>query len=161
MGCFRSADGYVNIAGPSGRLLWRFCATIGLPDLPNDPRFDTMGKRSANRAELNAIVAERIASRTTAEWVEALNATGVPCGPVNTIDQVFADPQVEHLGMVTPVTHPALGSIGIVRNAVTMTGSAPTVRTHSPDPGEHTDEILRGIGLSDDEIASLRARGAV
>ena len=82
MGCFRSADGYVNIAGAFGRLLHRFCDVIGLPDLPADPRFDTTAKRSANRAELNRLIGERLAQRTTAEWVERLNAAGVPCGPV-------------------------------------------------------------------------------
>lgn len=161
MGCFRSADGYVNIAGPSGRLLWRFCEVIGEPDLPNDPRFSTMGERSRNRAELNRIVAERIAQRTTAEWVEALNAVGVPCGPVNSIDQVFADEQVQHLGLAAPVTHRTLGDITIVRNAVSMTDTAPTVRTPSPDPGEHSDAVLRELGYTDDDIAALRARGAV
>lgn len=161
MGCFRSADGYVNIAGPSGRLLWRFCEVIGEADLPNDPRFSTMGERSRNRVELNRIVAERIAQRTTAEWVEALNAVGVPCGPVNTIDQVFADEQVQHLGLAAPVAHPTLGDITIVRNAVSMTDTAPTVRTPSPDPGEHSDPVLRELGYTDDDIAALRARGAV
>ena len=161
MGCFRSTDGHVNIAGPSGRLLTRFCETIGLPDLPQDPRFSSTSARSANRAELNALVAERIATRTTAEWVAALNAAGVPCGPVNSIDQVFADEQVRHLGMAATVEHRALGSLDIVRNAVTMTDAGPTVRTPSPDPGEHTDEILGELGLSADEISVLRARGAV
>lgn len=161
MGCFRSADGFVNIAGPSGRLLWRFCEAIGLPDLPRDPRFATGEARSANRAELNDLVAARIATRTTAEWVAVLNDVGVPCGPVNTIDEVFADEQVRHLGLAARVEHPALGPLDLVRNAVTMTGAAPTVRTPSPDPGEHTDDILRGLGLADDEIAALRARGAV
>ena len=161
MGCFRSADGYVNIAGPSGRLLWRFCEVIGEPDLPRDPRFATGPARSTNRAELNAIVAGRIATRTTAEWVAALNEAGVPCGPVNTIDQVFADPQVQHLGLATPVAHPTLGELTIVRNAVSMTEAAPTVRTASPDPGEHTDAVLHELGLTDDDIAALRARGAV
>ena len=161
MGCFRSADGYVNIAGPAGRLLHRFCETIGLPDLPRDPRFASGPARSANRAELNAIVAERIASRTTAEWVAALNEAGVPCGPVNTIDEVFADEQVRHLDMVESVKHTTLGSLDIVRNAVTMNDTAPSVRTASPDPGEHSDDILRELGLNGDEIAALRDRGAI
>jgi crotonobetainyl-CoA:carnitine CoA-transferase CaiB-like acyl-CoA transferase len=118
MGCFRSADGWVNVAGPSGRLLRRFCAAIGLPDLPSDERFDSGPKRSANRAELNAIVAARLRERTTAEWVDVLNAAGVPCGPVYAMDEVFADPQVEHLGMV---------GLDLVRNPVTM-GDEVTVR---------------------------------
>lgn len=118
MGCFQSRDGWVNVAGPSGRLLRRFCEAIGLPDLPTDERFDSGPKRSANRAELNEIVAERLRERTTAEWVEVLNAAGVPCGPVYSMDEVFADPHVEHLGMV---------ELDLVRNPVTM-GDELTVR---------------------------------
>ena len=98
MGCFASADGYVNIAGSSGRLLHSLCEVIGLPGIPADPRFDSAAKRSANRAELNALIAERLRTRTTAAWVEELNRAGVPCGPVYRMDEVFADPQVEHLG---------------------------------------------------------------
>jgi formyl-CoA transferase len=135
MGCFASADGFVNIAGPAGRLLHRFCEVIGLPGLPDDPRFDSGPKRSANRAELNAVVAERLRTRTTAEWVDALNDAGVPCGPVNRMDQVFADPQVQHLDMV---------ALDVIRNPVRMTDGPPTVRSPAPRPGQHTDEILRG-----------------
>ena len=161
MGCFASADGYVNIAGPSGRLLQRFCEVIGLPDLPDDPRFDSGAKRSANRAELNDLVAERLRTRTTDEWVKALNEAGVPCGPVYSMDEVFADPQVEHLGMVAPVEHRGLGHLDLVRNAVTMTGAPPTVRTASPDPGEHRDQVLAELGLTSDQIDQLRNRGIV
>jgi crotonobetainyl-CoA:carnitine CoA-transferase CaiB-like acyl-CoA transferase len=120
MGCFASKDGYVNVAGPSGRLLHRFCEVIGRPDLPSDPRFDSGTKRSANRAELNEIVAARLRERTTADWVEALNAAGVPCGPVYAMDEVFADEQVQHLGMVQR---------DVIRNPVRMTGVGPTVRS--------------------------------
>ena len=136
MGCFQSADGYVNIAGPSGRLLRRFCEVIGLPALADDPRFDSSAKRSTNRSELNALVADRLRTRTTAEWVDSLNEAGVPCGPVYGMDQVFADPQVQHLGMVT---------LDVLRNAVRMTGTPSTVRSAAPAPGEHTDEILREL----------------
>jgi len=161
MGCFRSADGYVNVAGAFGRLLHRFCDVVGLPDLPADPRFDTSVKRSANRAELNRLIAERLAQHTTAEWVERLNAAGVPCGPVLRTDEVFADPHVAHLGMVTTVTSPSLGPIGILRNAVTMADGPPTVRTATPGAGEHTDTVLAELGLGDDEIEDLRRRGVV
>ena len=135
MGCFASADGYVNIAGAGGRLLDNLCEVIGLPGLPADPRFDSAAKRSANRVELNALIAERLRTRTTAEWVEALNQAGVPCGPVYRMDEVFADPQVEHLAMTQPVEHPALGRLDILRNAVRMTDAPATVRTPSPDLG--------------------------
>jgi crotonobetainyl-CoA:carnitine CoA-transferase CaiB-like acyl-CoA transferase len=158
MGCFRSADGWVNVAGPWGRLLRQFCTAIDRPDLLADPRFDTAAKRSANRADLNAIVAERLATRTTAEWVETLAAAGVPCGPVYAMDEVFADPQVTHLGMAATVEHPTLGPLDVLRNAVTMTGGSPTVRAPTPEPGQHTDEVLAEIGLTTAEIDDLRRR---
>ena len=95
MGCFASADGYVNVAGRGRAAAATPCArSIGLPGLPDDPRFDSAAKRSANRAELNELIAERLRTRTTADWVEALNEAGVPCGPVYRMDEVFADPQV-------------------------------------------------------------------
>jgi crotonobetainyl-CoA:carnitine CoA-transferase CaiB-like acyl-CoA transferase len=161
MGCFRTSDGFVNVAGPSGRLLRNFCKVIGLPELPSDPRFDSPGKRFAQRAELNDVVAARLRTRSTAEWIAALNEVGVPCGPVYAMDEVFADPQVTHLGMTASVTHPALGSLALVRNAVTMSDGAPTVRAPTPESGEHTDEVLRELGLSLEEIAELRARRIV
>ena len=161
MGCFASADGYVNIAGPSGRLLRSFCEAIGLPDLPEDPRFSSAGRRSRHRAELNALVAERLRTRTTAEWVEVLAVAGVPCGPVYRMDEVFADPQIEHLAMATPVEHPALGRLDLVRNAVRMTGTGPTVRSASPDAGDDTDSVLAELGYDPAEIDQLRADGTV
>jgi crotonobetainyl-CoA:carnitine CoA-transferase CaiB-like acyl-CoA transferase len=161
MGCFRTADGYVNIAGPSGRLLRNFCKVVGLPDLPSDPRFDSAGKRFHNRAALNEIVAAQLRARPTQDWITALNEVGVPCGPVYKMDEVFADPQVVHLGMTEPVEHPALGALDLVRNAVTMTGAANTVRTPTPESGQHTDEVLRELGIGAAEIEDLRRRGTI
>ena len=161
MGCFRSADGYVNIAGAFGRILHRFCTVIGLPDLPADPRFDTSAKRSANRAELNRLVGDQLLQRPTAEWVDLLNAAGVPCGPVLRTDEVFADPHVAHLGMVATVESSTLGELGILRNAVTLTGGPPTVRSASPEAGEHTDAVLAELGVQPGEIEDLRRRHVV
>jgi len=161
MGCFASADGYVNIGAAGGRLLDSLCQVIGLPRLPADPRFDSAAKRSANRAELNALIAERLRTRTTAEWVEALNHAGVPCGPVYRMDEVFADPQVEHLAMTEPVEHPALGRLDILRNAVRMTDGPVTVRTPSPDIGADTDAVLTELGYPREEIDRLRAQGVI
>jgi len=161
MGCFASADGFVNIAGAGGRLLHNLCQVIGLPGLPDDPRFDSAAKRSANRAELNALIAERLRTRTTAEWVEALNQAGVPCGPVYRMDEVFADPQVEHLAMTGPVEHPVLGRLDILRNAVRMTDAPPTVRSPSPDLGADTDEVLAELGYPRGQIDRLRAQGVI
>jgi formyl-CoA transferase len=161
MGCFPSADGFVNVAGLSGRLLRALCQVIGLPDLPADPRFGTAAARSANRGELNELIGERLATRPTAAWVQELNAAGVPCGPVYAMDEVFADPQVEHLGLVQPVAHPELGELGIIRNAVRMTGAPGTVRSPSPDAGTHTAEVLAGLGYSAAEIDDLSSRGVI
>jgi crotonobetainyl-CoA:carnitine CoA-transferase CaiB-like acyl-CoA transferase len=161
MGCFASADGYVNIGAAGGRLLDRLCQVIGLPDIPADPRFDTPARRSANRAELNTLIAGRLRTRTTADWVEALNQAGVPCGPVYQMDEVFADPQVEHLAMTQPVQHPELGRLDILRNAVRMTNAPGTVRTPSPDIGADSDEVLTELGYPREEIDRLRAQGVV
>ncbi len=161
MGCFASSDGHVNIAGPSGRLLTAFCSAIGLPDLPDDPRFDSSAKRAEHRHELNELISRRLATRTTDEWVTILNDAGVPCGPVYRMDQVFADPQVRHLAMSADVEHPDLGRIALVRNAVSMGTASGTVRTPTPDPGDHTLAILGELGLDDDEIARLRTAGAI
>jgi crotonobetainyl-CoA:carnitine CoA-transferase CaiB-like acyl-CoA transferase len=161
MGCFASADGYLNIGAAGGRLLHNLCQVIGLPGLPDDPRFDTLAKRSANRAELNTLVADRLRTRTTAEWVEALNQAGVPCGPVYRMDEVFADPQVGHLGMTAPVEHPALGRLDIMRNAVRMSGGPPTVRAPSPERGGHSTEVLAELGYPAAEIGRLREQGVI
>jgi formyl-CoA transferase len=161
MGCFPSADGFVNVAGLTGRLLRALCQVIGLPELPDDPRFGTAALRSANRAELNDLIGERLATRPTAAWVEELNAVGVPCGPVYTMDEVFADPQVEHLGMIEPVQHPELGELNLIRNAVQMTGAPGTVRAPSPDPGRDTAEVLAGLGYSGTEIDDLTSQGVI
>lgn len=164
MGCFESADGHVNVAGPSGRLWRGFCTAIGRADLLDDERFDTGPKRHERRGELNGIIADELRRRTTAEWVEVLAAAGVPAGPVYALDEVFADPQVRHLDMTAEVVHPTLGPLTMLRHPVRMTGDdgpAATVRTHTPDPGEHTSEVLAELGLTPDEIRALDARGIV
>lgn len=163
MGCFESADGHVNVAGPSGRLWRSFCEAIGRPDLLDDERFDSGSKRHERRGELNGIIADRLRSRTTADWVEAFAAAGVPAGPVYAMDEVFADPQIRHLEMTAEVQHPSLGRQAVLRHPLRMTddgGPAATVRRHTPDPGEHTDEILAEIGLDAAAIRDLHDRGA-
>jgi formyl-CoA transferase len=142
MGTYQSGDGYVNVAAPYGRLLDWFFEVIGLAGLQDDERFDTSAKRSQNREELNDIIGARMRERPTDEWVAVLNEAGVPAGPVYSIDQVFADPQVEHLRLTEPVEHQALGRLTLVRNPVQLSGVGPTVRQPSPELGEHTAEVL-------------------
>ena len=138
----------------------RFCEVVEL-DLGADERFATLASRSANRGAMNELISARLRTRTTDEWVDDLNAAGVPCGPVYRVDEVFADPQVHHLHMVDTVEHPALGPLDILRNAVSMNDGPPTVRTAAPDPGAHTDEVLTSLGYDQEHIDDLRARGIV
>jgi crotonobetainyl-CoA:carnitine CoA-transferase CaiB-like acyl-CoA transferase len=161
MGCFRTADGVLNVAGSGGRLLENFLSAVGLAELTTDPRFDTSTRRSANRSELNARIAERLQTRTTADWIEAFNTAGVPCGPVYRLDEVFADPQVQHLGLVTEVEHRVLGTQALVRNPVTIIDAGPTVRRPAPEIGEHTGEVLSELGLSKHELRDLRRQGVL
>ncbi|MBO0886961.1 MAG: CoA transferase [Acidimicrobiales bacterium] len=151
MGCFRTSDGYVNIAGSGGRLWERFCRTIERPELLEDPRFAGPAQRSANREELRAIIQDRLSERATTFWVEALNSVGVPAGPVNNIKETFEDPQVRHLEMVEQVPHPVLGELGLIRNAVSATRTPPRLRRASPELGQHNEEILAELGLEEAE----------
>jgi crotonobetainyl-CoA:carnitine CoA-transferase CaiB-like acyl-CoA transferase len=161
MGCFATADGHVNIAAPSGRQWEAFCGVAGLEALPADPRFDNEARRSEHRAALNEIIAARLALRSTAEWVEALGAAGVPAGAVLAVDEVFADPQTRHLDLVQSLAHPELGSIGLIRNPVSLASGRPEIRSLSPQPGEHTDAILAELGLAPSDIDALRDAGVV
>jgi crotonobetainyl-CoA:carnitine CoA-transferase CaiB-like acyl-CoA transferase len=106
-------------------------------------------------------VTDRLRTRTTAEWVAALNEAGVPAGPVYRVDETFADPQVRHLGMVAGVDHPVLGRLDLVRAPVTTSRDHPSVRAPSPEPGEHTAEVLGELGLTPEQVDDLRRRGVV
>ena len=161
MGMYPTSDGYINLAASGGRLWEAFCTEIGLPELLTDERFDKPGKRSGRRDELNSIISERLAQVSTVEWVERLNAVGVPCGPVNTVAEAFADPQVQHLEVAKPVRHPEVGDIDVVKNATNLHGVSGDIRRPAPGHGEHTDELLAQFGLSAEEISALRAEHVV
>ena len=160
-GLFPTKDDMVNIAA-SGQSLWeRFCKASGMEWLMTDERFRGRDDRSRNRHELNALIAETTKTQTTAYWVETLNEAGVPCGPVNTIDRTFADPQVQHLRMATPMQHPALGEVKVVAQANNISGYKKDIRIATPDLGQQTDDILREMGRTPEQIAELRAAGVV
>lgn len=161
MGTFPTADGHMNLAAPNAGRFRQLCDAIGADGVADDPDYATSPLRSTNREALNAVISEHTSKHPTAHWISLLNEIGIPCGPINSIDQTFADPQVQHLGMAAPLAHPRLGEINIVRHAVSMHRTPHNIRRHSPDTGEHTDEILAEAGLDTDRIAALRASGAI
>src|SRR6266849_2651897 len=122
---FQTADGYINIAASGDNLWKRFCEVAGDRELATTPDFATVPLRAKNRPALIAHLNDIVRSKPSAYWVDALNKAGVPCGPINTIDQTFADPQVKHLGISRPVDHPTLGTFDIVGQAIPMSASPP------------------------------------
>jgi formyl-CoA transferase len=161
-GMFQTADGYINISATGDSLWERFCKAAGATDLLTHPDYATPAARSKNRAAVRERLAEIIRPHTNAHWVELLNKLGVPCGPINTIDKVFADPQVQHLGIAQPIDHPKYGAQKVVGQPIHLSRyRQPEKLKHTPEPGEHTDEILRGLGYDDAAIAGLREKKVV
>lgn len=159
-GLFHTSDGMINLAG-GGQEMWRrIVATLGLEEAAKAPEFATDRSRAANRAATNALLQAVLATDTSEAWITRLNAAGVPAGPVYAMDQVFADPQVRHLGLEWAVPHPELGELKLVRAPMTLDGVAPP-RRPTPERGEHTAEVLAEFGVTAEELAGLRAAGAV
>jgi crotonobetainyl-CoA:carnitine CoA-transferase CaiB-like acyl-CoA transferase len=158
---YRTADGHMNVAA-SGEGMWkRLCAAIGREDLLARPEFADQPRRAKNRAALNAEINKALEKKKSAEWIEALNTAGVPCGPIYTMDQVFADPQVQHLAVAAEVESRALGKFRVVNNAVRLSRTPATMAAAAPEIGEHTDEVLVELGYGAQEIAALRDARAV
>ena len=161
-GLFPTADGQINIAASGDLMFRRFCEAADAPQLLADPDYATGPARSKNRKALNATIAEITRKRPSAYWIELLNEVGVPCGPLYTIDQTFADPQVEHLEMARPVHHPRLGDLKVVGQAINMTKTPePAELRPTPDLGQHSEEVLRELGYDAAAIADLRAREVI
>ncbi len=158
---FAASDGHFILAVGNDGQFARFCEAAGCADLTEDERFSTNPGRVRNREALVAILEPLIAARSCADWLSDLEARKVPCGPINAIDQVFADPQVEHLGMLRSVEHRRLGRYDVVGQAARLDGVDDTRYAPSPDRGEHTDEILAEFGFDAAAIADLNARGVV
>jgi len=159
---FKTADGDVILACGNDNLFRKFCEVGNCQPLATDPRFATNGKRVENRAELTALLNEIFAKRTTRDWVTALEAAGVPNGPINTLEQVFQEPQAVARGLRIEMQHPLAGKISLIRSP--MRFSATPVEHSVPPPllGQHTEEILRGmLKRSDADIARLRGDGAI
>ncbi|MBM44716.1 MAG: formyl-CoA transferase [Acidimicrobiaceae bacterium] len=161
MGMYGTARGFINIAAPGGRLWEAFCRELGVAQWLSDQRFATSAARRENKAELSDLIEKELLKDTGDSWVERFNAVGVPCGPVNSVAETFADPQVQHLGMATPVTHQSAGDIEIIRNATNMEGVSSEIRMPSPLKGQHSKEVLLEFGFTEEEIEELSLSGAV
>jgi formyl-CoA transferase len=161
MGVYPASDGEILI-GASGQGQYRkLCEAIATPQMLTDPRFATADARLANRPAFNAALSAITRQRPVAEWVGLLNAAGIACGPINGIDQVFADPQVRAHGLAVPVEHKRLGTINLLGSPLTLSASEARIATAAPDKGEHTDTLLRAAGYAQAQIAALRRGGAV
>jgi crotonobetainyl-CoA:carnitine CoA-transferase CaiB-like acyl-CoA transferase len=155
---FRTADGDVIIACGNDNLYRKFCAAAGCAELADDPRFATNGKRVENRVELTRLLAEVFRKRSTREWVELLEAAGVPNGPINDIAQVFEEPQVKARGVRIELQHGAGAMLPMVASPMRFSGAPLEYRQAPPLLGEHTEDVLRGLlGKSEAEVAALRA----
>jgi crotonobetainyl-CoA:carnitine CoA-transferase CaiB-like acyl-CoA transferase len=160
-GVFKTTDGYINIAASGTEIYRRFCQAVGAPQLFEDPDYATDEARSVNRDALNARIEAITLTRPSTDWVERLNQAGVPCGPIYRMNEVFADPQVRHLGIAQPVEHPTLGRIELVGQAVTLSRTPSRLRTATAEAGEHTDAVLEELGCAPAEIAALRERKVI
>jgi formyl-CoA transferase len=155
-GVYKTRDGYINLA-VSGHKIWtRFCQAIGAPELLTHADYATAAQRSRNRDALHAELEQHMQGRDTAAWVEFLNQAGVPCGPINSIDQAFADPQVRHLGIAEK-----LGDVAYLGQPVTLSRTPSHVVAHPPALGEHSAEVLRELGYASEEIRQLHEQGIV
>jgi formyl-CoA transferase len=160
-GVYVTKDGHFNIGASGDAIYGRFCKVIGAPRLATDPRFVTNADRSKNRRDLAEEINAITRTRTSAEWIAILNEAGVPCGPINSIDQVFADPQVQHLNITRKVPHKVLGDVEVIGQAVELSRTPWGVHLPTPEPGEHSDAILGELGYDTAAIADLRARKVI
>jgi crotonobetainyl-CoA:carnitine CoA-transferase CaiB-like acyl-CoA transferase len=160
-GAFKTRDGYINIATTGGKMWERFCQAIGAAALAHDPDYRTADARSKNRDALNAAIERQLQSHGNDEWVARLNKAGVPCGPIYSIDEVFADPQVRHLGIAQKVAGTGKHALRLVGQPVSLSRTPSRLAAPPPKLGEHTDAVLGEFGFSAREIAALHKAKAV
>ncbi len=159
---FRARDGYLIVGAGNDRLWKALCEVLGAPEWADDPRFDTNLKRVERREELVGLIEARLRGRSRDEWIAGFAAAGLPTGPINTVDQVFSDPQVLHRGMVQEIEHPTAGTVRLLGIPVKFSETPGEIRLAPPLLGQHTDEVLGGLlGLTTEEIEALRAEGAI
>jgi len=159
IGVFPTADGYINISA-AAQLMWeRLCRALGAEELLARPEYATGALRTQNRTQCHREIAEFTRRKTTREWIEAFDQGSVASGPIYKMDEVFADPQVRHLGIAVPVRHPVLRDIELVGQPFELSRTPSEIRSATPERGEHTEEVLRELGFNDEQqIADLRRR---
>jgi formyl-CoA transferase len=160
-GVFPTRDGHINIATSGKHIFMRFCQTLDLAHLLQDPLFADDASRSKNRLALNQVISDITKQHSSSDLIMMLNKAGVPCGPINRMDEVFADTQVQHLGMAAPVQHGSLGEIEVVNQPVKLSRTPSRIAHPTPEKGEHTEEVLKEYGYDDKSIAEFRARKIV
>jgi crotonobetainyl-CoA:carnitine CoA-transferase CaiB-like acyl-CoA transferase len=160
-GVFATADGHINIAASGAELFARFCKAAGAENLLSDPDYSSGRARLKNRDQLNQAIEAITRRKSSAEWIEILNRAGVPCGPIYKIDEVFADPQVKHLGIAREIENPQLGHQELVGQAVELSRTPWALRAPTPEKGAHTGAVLSALGYDSAAIADLRTRGVV
>jgi len=160
-GVFKTKDGYINLATAGQKTWQRFCEAVGATALMRKPEYQSPEARSKNRDALGAEIDNYLAGQTSAEWVERLNKAGVPCGPIYSIDQVFADPQVQHLGIAQSVTMKDKSKMRLIGQPVGLSRTPSRLATRPPDLGEHTNAILKEFGFNARDIAALHKARAL
>jgi crotonobetainyl-CoA:carnitine CoA-transferase CaiB-like acyl-CoA transferase len=161
-GTFTAADGMLNLGAATPGMWAKVCELLDLGDLKDHPDYADNTARAANRDALRKIMNQRLSGRSAIEWTKTFVEAGIPAGPVYTLDQVFDDPQVKHLGLAEEVEHPVIGTLRQLSNPLRMKNIGDkTVKTHPPVLGEHSESVLRDFRLHDDEIAALIAEGVV
>lgn len=158
-GVFPTSDGHMNIAASSARLWPRLCDALGKPEWKDKPEWTTSVGRTKDRAAINQAISDVTRHKPSAHWVDKFEEAGIPAGPINTIDKVFADPQVQHLGMDAPIHSPLFGDTRMVASAINFTGVPRDIRSPAPEPGAHTEEILGWLGYSREEMEQMRDAG--
>jgi crotonobetainyl-CoA:carnitine CoA-transferase CaiB-like acyl-CoA transferase len=159
-GVFETSDGHINIASAGDAIYGRFVDVIG-DEAMRAEEFATAPARSKNRDKLNAIINEHTLQKTSADWIELLNGAGVPCGEINSIDQVFESPQVKHLGMAKDIVSHERGATQIVGQPIVLSRTDSSIKHPPPMYSQHTNEILSDLGYSDADIKTMHDDGTV